>query len=175
MLSKTEVQDQICREYHFSEASLRRYVFFGKQLDILEESFPGTRLRILTGQLKVAREHMKALLAMPETELRGMINDPECQRLIPQKAARLQHRKTRIRMLTARPEPHTGIKQMPAYDPDAELNGLTFTMGSWEKAVSRVRQIADLEAATPTGKQRLKQAITGLMTEVGELNSRLEA
>ena len=64
---------------------------------------------------------------------------------------------------------------MPAYDPDAELNGLTFTIGSWGKAVSRVCEKTDFQAATEDGKQRLRYALTGLMTEVDRLNQRLEA
>ena len=63
---------------------------------------------------------------------------------------------------------------MPAYDPDAELNGMTFTVSSWGRTVSRVREKTDFQAATPEGKQRLQQALTGLMAEVNELNQILE-
>lgn len=172
--NRTEVQQQICRDYHISEASMRRYTAFGKQLDLLEESYPGTRQRILTGDLKVAREHMKALLAMPDLQLRRMIESPESRRLVPARKVRPITPRRRTDTQAPKIVPHTGIKQMPAYDPDAELNGLTFTVSSWEKAVTRVRGMADFQAASPAGKRRLHQALSGLMTEVGELDRKLE-
>ena len=73
------------------------------------------------------------------------------------------------------PEDRHAIKQMPAYDPDAVLNGLTFTAASWSKAVLRVRKTADFRAATPAGRRRLQRALSGLMAEITELTNILEA
>ncbi len=172
--TRKAIQDQICKDRHISEASLRRYVAFGKQLDSMEETHPGVRNRVLTGELKVAREHMKELLSMPASDLQRMINDPACQKLIPIK---LKPKKRHVRLLKRyvhENKPQSGIKKMPAYDPDAELNGLTFTVGAWGKAVSRVKEKVDFQVATEDGKKRLRQALTGLIMEVNELNCKLE-
>ncbi len=172
--TRTNIQNQICRDRHISEASLRRYVAFGKYLDRMEEKHPGVRTRILTGDLKVAREHMKELLAMPADDLQRMIDNPNCQKLLPPKPKKRMRGLSLFRMNAPICKPQTGIKQMPAYDPDAELNGMTFTVSSWGRTVSRVREKTDFQAATPEGKQRLQQALTGLMAEVNELNQILE-
>lgn len=38
------------------------------------------------------------------------------------------------------------IKTMPAYDPDAEVAGLTLTIPSWMSSIDRTKSMAHLEA-----------------------------
>ena len=171
---KGDIQQKICNDCHISEATLRRYVIFGKQLDELEERFPGIRQRILTGELKVAREHMKALLEMPEAVFRRMAEDPACRKLVPPNQDRSKTGALRLlRRMPPQSKPLTGIKQMPAYDPDAELNGLTFTVGAWERTVSRTRKLANFQAATREDKEHLLRALAALTAEIRELNHEL--
>ena len=65
-------------------------------------------------------------------------------------------------------------KQMPAFDPDAELKGLTFTVSAWKNAVSRAKEKTDFNKATVVGRYRLKHALDDLLTEINELNRMLE-
>ena len=62
--------------------------------------------------------------------------------------------KARREKMTCEP----GIKQMPKYDPDAELNGLRYTVSAWRNAIARTALQADLRRATPAGKNSLKAA-----------------
>lgn len=80
-----------------------------------------------------------------------------------------------LRRMPPQSKPLTGIKQMPAYDPDAELNGLTFTVGAWERTVSRPRKLGNFQAATRGGKDRLLRALAALTAEIRELNHELES
>lgn len=86
---------QIGNEYNLSKATIRNYVHFGTQLDQLEEMFPGTRIRILKGELDVPIMFMDALMQMPREDLGKMIADPQCQKLVPPKEIVTEIRKAR--------------------------------------------------------------------------------
>lgn len=162
MKKNRKVLERISSEYKLSSATLRRYAVFGRGLDQLEKRYPGTRNRILTGKLEVARVHMTDLLSMPQSELREMIDNPKCRRLVPPKQEKAENRiangNTRTKVIRL----NTGIKQMPAFDPDAELKGLTFTVSAWKNAVSRAKEKTDFNKATVVGRYRLKHAFAFL-------------
>ena len=168
------VMSDLGKEFGICSGTLTRYVAFGKKLDQLEIQFPGVRNRILLGELEIARAHIGTLLEMPRDILQKMLNDPTCKRLSPYKVLpnEKEERKPRRKRQNVRIE--TGIKQMPTYDPDAELNGLTYTVGAWVKAVSRTKERTNFEEATNTGKERLRQALAGLIEEVDALENMLE-
>ena len=56
----------------------------------------------------------------------------------------------------------TSVKDMPAYDPDAELSSLAFTIPSWGSSIHRVRNTANFEAASHSVKRRLRKNLTAL-------------
>lgn len=168
------VLERISDEYRLSSATLRRYAVFGKGLDQLEKRYPGTRNRILTGKLEVARVHMTELLSMPPSELREMIDNPKCRRLVPPKQEKTENRMANGNARKKNIRLKTGIKQMPTFDPDAELKGLTFTVSAWKSAVNRAKEKTDFNKATVVGKYRLRQALEELQIEINKLNRMLE-
>lgn len=167
------VQRRISSEYGISSATLRRYISFGESIDQLEKLFPGVRKRILTGELEVAKARAPELLQMPRQDLRDMIENPRCHRLDPPKDE-IKEKKTgdsnrRAHGIQLKP----GIKEMPQYDPDAELNGLTYTVGAWKSAVSKTIEIIDFDKASVIGKYRLRRALEELLAEINKLNQKL--
>ena len=161
-------------EFHCHKDTIHRYVRFGRQLDKLEELVPGARIKILTGSQAVMQSHMPALLKTPVEQLAQMINDKKTRRLIPSPeyyAPNQRVRKTRPKK-EIKYEP--GIKQMPKYDPDADLNGLRYTVGAWRKAITRTAIQANLKQASQSGKEDLAHALTKLITEAQFLCKMLE-
>ena len=170
----TAVLKMISAEYHYSWITLWNYVRFGKQLDQLEDMFPGVRRRILIGDLDVGRIYMDALMQMPPEELKKMISDPNCKKLRPPEKITheiLQHREAK-RKRKAHVE--TAIKKTPEYDPDAELNGLTYTVGAWTKAIKRTHNKTDFHNTTKQGRENLASALKALMIDIASLNNKLE-
>ena len=161
-------------EFNYNKETIRRYVRFGRQLDKLEEMVPGARIKILTGSQVIIMSHMPALMRMPKDQLEKMINDKRTKRLLPapEYYARSQHIRTTRPKSDFKYEP--GIQQMPKYDPDAELNGLRYTVGAWRKAITRTAVQANLSQATETGKEDLKQVLQKLITEAQTLCRLLE-
>ena len=168
------VLKQLASEYAYHKETIRRYVRFGRQLDKLEEMVPGSRIKILTGSQNIMMSHMPALLKMPVEQLEQMVNDKRTRRLLP--SPEYYSRNQHIRKARQKPDykVEPGIKQMPKYDPDADLNGLRYTVGAWRKAIARTAIQANLSQATETGKEELKQVLTKLISEAQGLCRILE-
>ena len=48
------------------------------------------------------------------------------------------------------------IKQMPEYDPDAELSSLSFTIPSWVRTIERTANNANFIASSDSAKDKLR-------------------
>lgn len=59
-----------------------------------------------------------------------------------------------------------GIKDMPDYDPDMELQGLTLTVPTWITVIERAKRRTDFTLATRGAKEDLRSALTKLEKEV---------
>ena len=55
--------------------------------------------------------------------------------------------------------PAVSIKDMPVYDPDAELISLVFTIPSWRRSIARVQEVADVDRASREARLRLIEAL----------------
>ena len=171
-----ELRFRIAKEFDVCAGTIYRYISFGSKLDQLEKIFPGARIRILTGDLDIARAHIDKILTMPRDQLFHLLADPTCKKLLPVSGKASSHltpgkKAPSVPAVILSPQ----IKQMPVYDPDSELNALVYTVGSWVKAVTRTNDKADFQAATERGRNQLRQSLSELMKAVNDLNQRLEA
>ena len=66
----------------------------------------------------------------------------------------------------------TKIKEMPAFDPDMEIRGLTLTIPTWMAAIARAERQTDMELATNYAKKQLAE---GLMRLDMQIQKTLEA
>ena len=139
------------------------------QIDKLEEKVPGIRVRILTGSLTVMMTHMSALLKMPAEQIEKIAGNGRIHQLVPPPEYYTpvpQHRKPKTDK-SVKVEP--AIKKMPEFDPDADVNGLRYTVSAWRNAIARTALQADLRRATPAGKNSLKQELRKLIFDTDNL------
>ena len=165
---------QLSAEYRIHPDTLVRYHSFGKKLDQLENMFPGVRTRILTGKLDIQLNQIGAVMEMPQSQLREMIENPRCRkltapkdRLPPNKPESTRRKRTKIVLQTA-------IKQTPEYDPDAVLKGLSYTVATWRKTLTQTREKPLLQTATESGKQQICAMLQELTAETNKLIHHLE-
>ena len=118
--------------------------------------------------------HMSALLKMPAEQLEKMANDRHTRQLVPPgdyytpvPQHRKSSRKDSIHVETA-------IKKMPEYDPDADVNGLKYTVSAWRSSIARTVLHADLSRSTPAGRNSLKQELRKLIFDTDNLCQMLD-
>lgn len=71
-------------------------------------------------------------------------------------------------------EPKPVIKQMPKFDPDAELSSLSLTIPSWCSSVERVMNVTDFRLSSKEGKNRLKIQLNNLINVIDKITNILE-
>ena len=79
-----------------------------------------------------------------------------------------KHTNTRNAVNTGRREPDPdkykgpSVKDMPAFDPDAEISSLTLTIPSWSSSIERTKTKADLSIVSDKARANLISALYNL-------------
>ena len=61
------------------------------------------------------------------------------------------------------------VKDMPNYDPDAEVASLTLTMPSLGSSINRVRQNSRMNTVSPSAKNALRKELEALQMAIDQL------
>lgn len=178
-----EVEDVACRhrtaqriaeENNVSAATVQKYAIFTRALEEIGKKEPKLVPKILSGQYKIAHKHVMEMAELPATDLRRI------NRKIDRNPAQfIQYKSTR--------PPSTGkyevgyntptgpsVKDMPEFDPDAEISSLTLTIPSWKSSIERTKNAADLTIVSPQAKDSLVQALLELRSTIAEMLLEME-
>ncbi len=66
-------------------------------------------------------------------------------------------------------EPKITVKDMPPFDPDAEIIALSLTIPSWIGSVERIKKGKDLNAITQRARNQLSSVLYELQRSLSEL------
>ena len=58
------------------------------------------------------------------------------------------------------------IKEIPEYDPDAEIQSLAFTIPSWVSSINRVREAAKFSAISDKAREKIRAALDELKSSI---------
>ena len=164
------------RKYHVSGATVQKYAKYSAALDTIEQNAPELVPHILSGAYKISFENIVALSEMEPKELKALSKKIGKN---PYAFARYSESR-RCLYSDASAKPGTAaaeqpaIKTMPAYDPDAEVAGLTLTIPSWMSSIDRTKSMAHLEAISPAARQNLLAALTELEGKIQEMLNAIE-
>lgn len=159
-----------------SGATVQKYAKYSAALDTIEQNAPELVPHILSGAYKISFENIVALSEMEPEELKALSKKIGKN---PYAFARYSESR-RCLYSDASAKPGTvaaeqpAIKTMPAYDPDAEVAGLTLTIPSWMSSIDRTKSMAHLEAISPAARQNLLAALTELEGKIQEMLNAIE-
>lgn len=68
----------------------------------------------------------------------------------------------------------TSVKDMPQFDPDSEVVGLTLTIPSWARSIERVINKTDFEAISDTAKNNLLKVTLDISLQIERLKEVVE-
>lgn len=170
---------QIASECNTSPASVYKYNEYSRALDNICEKTPQMVERIRSGKLRISHANIIELSRLPHYELKKLYDymiEKGIEHLsYPDMKRELQWRK----VVAPTPkekiaEPKPVIKQMPKFDPDAELSSLSLTIPSWCSSIERVMNVTDFQRSSKEGKKRLKIQLSNLMTVIDKITKILE-
>lgn len=159
------------KEYGFGRYAITRYGVYAESIDQLFRTAPQLAELILSGILEMTQKDVIRVSQLPEQVLRKAEESPE--EFVIQNG--LQRRRR------GRPPAYDGqlsdsdfsqqmlVKQMPSYDPDAEVSGLTLTIPSWISSIQRTYAAAEFPAISPGALERLAAQLLCLTQSAEQL------
>lgn len=163
---------RIAEEYHISHNTVQKYAIYARALNVIGEKHPAMLPKILSGRYKISHESIIELSRRSAEEIRkvdrrmGSSQEPYVQFAVTRKAIEKPFRKFNP---PVQAPPGPSVKDMPAYDPDAEITGLTLTIPSWASTIERTRSKADLSIVSDKARDKLEDALIDLLNKVSEM------
>lgn len=179
---KNPTAERLGEEYHITHGTVQRYSQYSRAVDTIADVSPDLAPQILNGSLKVPLDKLIALSKLDAMNMHRYVRKLQS----PQDESNLRYIDTRRRLSelaippphtpvnSTKPRPaqvpiHTGIKNMPEYNPDAEVTGLTLTIPSWGSSIHRVLNQIDLQKITPHARDKLIIALSNLQEVIESL------
>ena len=163
--SLVRTREKLGAEYHLNQLTVARYADFARSIDRICAYKPDIAVDILSERIRITHKNVSLIgeLSLQEFQAAcrqledlppGIISYSETGAIAPK-----SNRKTRITL----PSDTGSIKEMPKYDPDAELKSLMFTIPSWVSSIDRLLSSPRLAEATKSGKASLSAELQKLL------------
>lgn len=165
---------RIANENNISRGSVERYAIYSRAIDVLAEKEPEIVPKILSGQYKIAQKNVVELSKLSPSEIRKV--EQKIQKI---QQSSVQYNKIR-NVISSTAEgakergPAPSVKDMPAFDPDADITGLTLTIPSWSSSINRVRTKTDLSIVSSAARKGLVRELYSLINHIKEMLSAIE-
>ena len=167
---KIRTSERIGEEYHLAHGTVEKYGAYSKAVDQIAKKDPTMLPRILSGRYKISHENVLALSRMSPQEVKKFGRQMKATR---QSSTTVPYVVSRTQLGQITPELpatlQTGIKNMPDYDPDAEITGLTLTIPSWTNSINRTRNNSNLKTVSIKARMNLQHALFNLQATIDEL------
>lgn len=167
---------RIADENHVSHGTIQKYAIYTRALEEIGKKEPRLVPKILSGQYKISHNNVVSLSRLSAEEIKRFNKKIDKNPL-----QFIQYKKTRNAVNTGRyeaiPEQQPNgpsIKDMPQFDPDAEIAGLTLTIPSWCSSIDRAIRNTDFSLVSLNAKERLAITVFDLQEKLEELLSQFK-
>ena len=172
--TRRQIASKIAQENYISRASVEKYAIYSQALDIIAEKEPDIVYKILSGQYKIAHKNVVELSKLTAAEIRKI-----GRRIQKMQKPFVQYNKFRVILANTAEgipgeEPVPSVKDMPAFDPDADINVLALTIPSWSSSIHRVRTKTDLSIISAGARDRLVTELRSLSQRIEEMLAAVE-
>lgn len=166
--------ERIAKENNISPATVLKYTAFSRAVEKLKRKVPEIVPKILSGNYKISHENVIELAEHTPEEIQKVMQGIE-----DREEASNHYKVPRSAMQEisqgkeAEQEMQTSVKDMPTFNPDAELIGLTLTIPTWVSSLERLQQSVILDKVTPRAKLQLIDALLALDAKAIQLSKYL--
>lgn len=159
--------DRIANENHISHTTVQKYGVYSKALETIGKKVPAFLPKVLSGQYKISHKNLVDLSKMDTEQLKRAIHRIEKvqDEFIPFCQTRKEIQSVTEKAIEGR-RPRPSVKDMPAFDPDAEITGLALTVPSWASSINRILTKTDIEIVSKAARGNLCSELTKLQTQI---------
>lgn len=155
----------IGEQHHISSGTVQKYARFSRAINKINESAPEVGSKVLDGTYKISHESVVQMAKMePEQLSEFSSNLAEAKHpviLYNPMYHEVIAKETRKGNDTICKNPT--VKDMPEYDPDAEVAGLTLTVPSWIKVIEHTKDNTRIHDISENAKAKVKSALHDLV------------
>lgn len=153
-----KTQERLAKEYNISHATICKYAIFAEALDTIYDVSVQLASDIMRGYIRISQENVAEIAKLPEKEIKSM--SEQLLKTKNDRATFSNSRKLLTKLLPNETEETSllkpiSIKDMPEYDPDAEIASLALTIPSWISSMKRVCNVSDMSKVSSTAKAKL--------------------
>lgn len=157
---------RIAEENQISHGTVEKYSLYSRAIEEIKSKEPQMAAKILSGRYKVSHNSVLTLSKRSADEIRELN-----KRLERSQHPFAQYQTTRQEIQRMKPngkpdrEKQPSVKDMPEFDPDAEVVGLTLTIPSWSSSIDRIVH-SNLEIVSDSARERLHKALIELQESI---------
>ena len=173
-----DILDQLGNTFGYTGTSIKNLALFSGVIDRIIELLPDISADILNGKTRLTEKDIYSLAKLDFLEISAVMERLENETL---PAKTLIEEQVALRAKTKRPGrpkriitdvPRASVKDTPAYDPNAQLNALSYTMPSWVSMIERALSSSDFNAVSQNARNRFLNELQKL-TDAAETISAL--
>lgn len=170
--NKCAMEDALGKEINVTGSTIHKYFVYSEAINCVFEYSEDLARDIFLGKVNISHENIIELSHLKKEEIIAIaktIKEEDVRKVslsFIRNEVKLCHiqergaitRKERYEMEAG----NAGIRQMPKYDPDSEVNSLCMTMNSWTSTIQRVMSNGKLEQITDKASLRLMKELSFL-------------
>jgi hypothetical protein len=181
---KYHLAESVAKERFVNSSSVVRYYALADAINTIGDMEPELSNRILMGTIRISRDNVLELSRLRKDELKNVvriaaergvdkIDTPLIRYAVKNRYAKNTKSIIQINQERINSSKPPAIQQMPAYDPDSEVNSLCMTIGSWVSSIERVNNKVNFDRVTPKAKIQLIQRLSFLKSTICNIQETL--
>ena len=167
---------RIAAENNVSAATVQKYAIFTRACEEIGKKEPKLVPKILSGQYKLSHKNIVTMAELPAEDLRRINRkiDRNPGDFMQYKSTRNSSNAGKYEAIPTSEIMGPSVKDMPEFDPDAEVSSLTLTIPSWQSSIERTKKAADLTIVSDKAKDNLVKALRALGLTIVDLLKEME-
>ena len=150
---------------YVSGNTVERYAYFARCINKIRRNSPNLARMILSGDYNITHAKTVEIAHMNQSEMKSYYRQTK------QLRSEISRNNAGIYRETESEMAGISVKDVPAFDPDAEIVGLALTIPSWLSSLERVRKAMDPSIASEKSKQMLSVSLHNIKAEIENMLS----
>jgi hypothetical protein len=167
---------RIAQKNQISGGTVLKYAKFTRALEAIGQKAPEMVPKILSGRYKISHKNVVDLSGLASDEIKkvGRRMERSKQPFVQYNSARQEIQYTKGQ--TGLPESPSipSVKDMPTFDPDAEITALTLTIPSWASSIKRTQTNTDFNGVSDYAKDKLADTLIVLQHAISKILSKIK-
>lgn len=182
-VSKFKLAMKLAEPLNIASGTVLKYHDYAKAIEAVYETEPKLADYILNESVRISHENVLELARIPKENLKRLMVAIENGGLkwITYSDMRFEShynppkglKPSRVERSEAADE-KLAIRQIPAYDPDAQISSLALTIPSWASSIKRVTEATDFSKISNAARNRLMRNLSHLSATIETIKSAVE-